>query len=100
VLDYWRLNLAGTSERGMIAHYQERAAGAARKRDEETRLSVLISRLRLAAFLPGAAALVWASPVAARPWLLLTGCAHGRIRRAGGLARSGRRAASPGTTRC
>jgi hypothetical protein len=57
----------------MIAHYQERAAGAARKRDEETRLSVLISRLRLAAFLPGAAALVWGLARGGPSWLLLTG---------------------------
>jgi hypothetical protein len=41
------------------ARYDERAAAYARDRDTEVRRSILISRLRLATFLPAAAALVW-----------------------------------------
>lgn len=59
----------------MIPGYQDRAAACLAKRDAETRLSVLISRLRLAAFLPGAAALVWTIARGGPSWLLLTGMA-------------------------
>jgi MutS-like protein len=43
----------------VTVRYDERAATHAAARDAETRRSVLISRLRLATFLPGAACLVW-----------------------------------------
>ena len=43
----------------MRGRYEERAAAWAARRDAETRRSVVISRLRLAAVLPGAAALVY-----------------------------------------
>jgi hypothetical protein len=44
----------------VIDRYQARAAEHAEKRDAEQQLSRLISRLRLATFIPGAVALVWA----------------------------------------
>jgi hypothetical protein len=44
----------------VIERYEKRAAAHAAKRDAEARRSKVISRLRLATFLPGAAALVWA----------------------------------------
>jgi hypothetical protein len=59
----------------MTSRYEARAAAAAARRDEETRRSVVISRLRLAAFLPGAAALVWALTRGGPPWLLVVGLA-------------------------
>jgi hypothetical protein len=43
----------------VTARYEERAAACAARRDTELRRSLLISRLRLAAFLPGAAGLLW-----------------------------------------
>jgi hypothetical protein len=55
----------------MTAGYQERAAMWAGQRDAETRRSVRISRLRLAAFLPGAAALVWVLWRGGPPGLLI-----------------------------
>ncbi len=43
----------------MTVRYEERAATHAAARDVENRRSILISRLRLATFLPGAACLLW-----------------------------------------
>jgi hypothetical protein len=45
----------------VIERYEARAAAHAASRDAETARSRLISRLRLASFIPGAASLVWAS---------------------------------------
>ena len=44
----------------MSEHYEARATAHAARRDERRRLSVVIARLRLATFIPGAAILVWA----------------------------------------
>ena len=44
----------------MIAHYEQQASAHAARRDTEQRLSTLISRLRLATFIPAAACLVLA----------------------------------------
>lgn len=57
----------------MTARYEERATAFAGRRDAETRTSVLISRLRLAAFIPGAVCLVWAIARGGTPGLLVAG---------------------------
>ena len=59
----------------MTGDYGARARGHTARRDAEARLSARIARLRLATFLPGAAALTWA--VAKDPSIVLaaTGCA-------------------------
>ena len=59
----------------MIPHYEARAAEHAARRDTAARVSRRISRMRLATFIPGAAAVIWA----------LAGDLDARLIAAGGL---------------
>ena len=57
----------------MISEYEARAGAHAARRDAEMRVSLLISRCRLATFLPGAALVVFSLTREGAPWALAAG---------------------------
>jgi hypothetical protein len=57
----------------VIAHYQNRAAAHAQRRDAEASRSKLVSRLRLASVIPAIALLVYGGTRTSSPWALIAG---------------------------